>query len=190
MKRVKMWWINLLSLCVVVVLVLPASQGNLGQTVVDRAQGPQCMEFTHPYCSQLNYTTAVFPNPRGHETPEEAASEFSDFNGLLQTGCHPKLGTLLCFLYFPYCNKAIYNSNTPLVDGFFPCHELCEEVHNSTCTKNIEDSIGYWVPHLHCNFTDDGGKPYYTNDVLRCINGEAPPYGEYLRCVCYYYNLY
>ena len=177
-----MWWTKLLSLCVIM-LVLPATQGQTIPNRVDR----ECVEFTHPYCSRFNYTTAVFPNPRGHKTPDEATSEFSDFTGLLQTNCHPKLGTLLCFLYFPVCNKFNYDSNTPLVDGFFPCHELCEEVHNSTCTDSILASIGYWVPHLHCNFTDEeSGKPYYKKASANgCINGAAPPYGEYLRLVYY-----
>ena len=142
--------------------------------------GRDCVQFTHPYCNKFNYSTAIFPNPRGHETPEDAASEFADFNPLLLNDCHPKLGTLLCFIYFPVCNKDFFN---PLVEGFYPCRELCEDVHDSTCTVLVTAHAGMWAPHLQCNFTDKStGRIYYKQaNVLphptNCVNGLAPRFG-------------
>ena len=149
---------------------------------------PECVEFTHYYCNRFNYTTAFFPNPRGHLTYEDAAKEFNDFIPLLNNNCHPKLGTLLCFLYFPVCSSIVqYDQNRALVElGFFPCKELCEEVHNSSCTDLIVQHLGFWVSHLQCNFTDSRtGKEYYRNadsssDAEKCINGVAPRYGKLL----------
>ena len=144
----------------------------------------ECVEFTHPYCSLFNYTMATFPNPRGHETPEDAAEEFNDFNVLLgSNACHTKLGTLLCFLYFPVCNKANFDPERALADGFFPCQELCDEVHASTCTDIIEDHVGAWPPHLQCNYTDRENRSYYrrANKLLNptnCVNGVAPRLGK------------
>lgn len=168
------------SLATIVFVVLAFSTSS-AQSRITR----ECVDFSHSYCNRFNYSTAIFPNPRGHETPEEAASEFSDFYGLLNNNaCHPKLGTLLCFIYFPLCNKANYNSEDPLVDGFFPCQELCEEVHASVCNDIILRNVGSWAPHLRCNFTDeDSGKKYYQNAISlpnppNCVNGIAPRFGK------------
>lgn len=137
-----------------------------GMSIIGKEPKSVCTGFEHSYCSsKFNYTTAIFPNPRGHETPEEAATEFSDFNTLLLNGgCHPKLGMLLCFIYFPVCNTTNFNPNTALVDAtFYPCSEACTEVHNSECTQLVTSSpAGGWAPHLQCNFTDKAtGRRYY-----------------------------
>ena len=150
-----------------------------GQSAADRSER-ECVAFTHSYCNKFNYSTAIFPNPRGHETPEQAAAEFNDFNGLLSNGCHPKLGTLLCFIYFPVCNKGNFDPKNDLADGFYPCRELCQEVHNSACTPLVTRFAGSWAPHLQCNFTDNG-KSFYKPALslpnpINCINGAAPPY--------------
>ena len=155
-----------------------------GQAPVDRSDR-ECVEFTHSYCNKFNYSTAIFPNPRGHETPEKAAAEFGDFTALLNNnGCHPKLGTLLCFIYFPVCNKGNFNPENSLVEGFYPCHELCQEVHNSSCTEFITSTAGSWAPHLQCDFTDEETRRSYYKpanslpDPTNCINGEAPKTGK------------
>lgn len=162
------------------IFFLVAVSSSYGQPATDH----QCVEFTHPYCNTFgSHTTAIFPNPRGHETPEEAAKEFADFHTLLSTGCHSKLGTLLCFIYFPVCNKDNFNPEIDLTDGFYPCKELCQEVHNSPCTLHVTTIAGSWAPHLQCNFTDKGkyyykpanSLPYPTN----CINGQAPPFSKW-----------
>lgn len=166
---------SLLTTIAFSLFVFPASHGR-----VEKA----CVTFTHAYCNLFNYSTAVFPNPRGHETPEKAAEEFADFNPLLSNNtCHPKLGTMLCFIYFPVCNQANYNPEMRLVDGFFPCQELCNEVHASICTDLIETHAGAWAPHLQCNYTDRNDRTYYRKanrlpNPTNCINGIAPRLGK------------
>lgn len=164
--------------------LLVATSSCYGQPASDRTER-ECMEFTHSYCNKFNYTTAIFPNPRGHETPEEAAAEFNDFVPLLNRRCSPKLGTLLCFMYFPVCNKPYFDPKSDLVDGFYPCRELCQEVHLSACTLHILSAVGTWAPHLQCNFTDEDSskadkrfyKPANSLPVpTNCVNGAAPLY--------------
>lgn len=134
-------------------------------------QGDQCVEFTGHYCNRFNNrTTAFFPNPRGHETLEEAAAEFAHFLPLftMQDGpCHEKLGTLLCFIYFPFCENAY-----PSV-RIYPCQELCEEVHNSSCTEII-NSHATWNTQLQCNHS-----VYKPRSSLNCADGVAPPYRKF-----------
>ncbi len=166
-----------------IVLLVATTCPCYGQPADER----KCVEFTHSYCNKFNYATAIFPNPRGHETPEQAAEEFNDFIPLLVNGgCHPKLGTLLCFIYFPICNKANFNPKVDLAEGFYPCRELCQEVHNSFCTPSVIQSAGSWAPHLQCNFTENtasGPKSFYipANSLpnpINCVNGMAPLYGK------------
>ena len=165
------------TLIMSLIAVLSVLFASHGQTFANRDE-KLCVEFTHPYCSQLNYTHAIFPNPRGHESPEEAAIEFADFTRLLETNCHPKLGTLLCFFYFPYCNDVFFELND---EEFYPCKEVCEEVHNSTCTSHVTSAVKSWVQHLQCNYTNNRtGEEYYkkSDSEDKCINGVAPYYGE------------
>lgn len=162
------------------IVFLVATSPCYGQSAADRSER-ECVAFTHSYCNKFNYSLAIFPNPRGHETPEQAAAEFNDFNGLLSSGCHTKLGTLLCFIYFPVCNKGNFDPKNDLADGFYPCRELCQEVHNSACTLLVTKFAGSWAPHLQCNFTDSNGKSFYKPALslpnpINCINGAAPPY--------------
>ena len=163
----------LLSVSIVLLVAIAPCYGQ-------PADEQRCVNFTHSYCNKFNYSTAIFPNPRGHETPEEAASEFVDFIPLLNRDCHPKLGTLLCFIYFPVCNMSNFNSKNSLVDGFYPCQELCQEVHNSICTVHVINSPAKkWAPHLQCNFTDTATNKSFYRPVSSqpfCINGIAPPY--------------
>ena len=158
------------------IILLVATVPCYGQPAEER----QCVNFTHSYCSKFNYSTAVFPNPRGHETIEEATQEFADFFALLNTDCDAKLGTLLCFIYFPVCNRDNFDPKKDLVDGFYPCRELCQQVHNSRCTVHVINSPAKsWAPHLQCNFTDTAtGKDFYKtiSSQPSCINGEAPLY--------------
>ena len=161
-----------------------------GQQIQKSNLKPQCVNFNHTYCNRFNYSTAIFPNPRGHDTPEEAATEFRDFNTLLNQNdvCHTKLGTLLCFIYFPICNNATYIEGDLVDVGFFPCKELCQEVVNSSCTNHILSFLSSEsLPlHLQCNYTDESNRLYYKSeaDALpgrpNCINGVAPSYGKYI----------
>ena len=96
---------------------------------------------------------------------DEAKSEFNDFIPLLQSGCHEKLGTLLCFIYFPFCDSA-----RPSI-RIYPCNELCEEVHNSPCTNLINSHGSGWNTALQCN--NSIYRPISSN---LCANGAAPDY--------------
>ena len=125
----------------------------------------QCVNFTNHYCSQFeNRNTAYFPNLRGHKTVAEADKEFQDFIPLLQSGCHPKLGTLLCFIYFPFCEPSYPSLR------IYPCKEVCDEVHNSSCTALINQYAG-WNQQLQCD------RPHYLpRSSGQCSYGVAPHY--------------
>ena len=130
-------------------------------------QGDRCVEFPDHYCSRaMNSSTVYFPNPRGHETLEEAMAEFNDFIPLLQSGCHEKLGTLLCFIYFPFCTDAYPSLRV------YPCKEACEEVtdKDGNCTELINQFAG-WNNQLQCD------SPHYLpSSSMNCADGVAPPY--------------
>jgi len=117
--------------------------------VLNVPKAPECIVLTDHYCSQvLNYSTVYLPNPRGHKTLDEAKKEFNDFIPLLQSGCHPKLATFLCFTYFPLCYD--YGPNPPI--KIYPCKEVCEEVagEDTNCTA-IVDQYNGWNDQLQCN---------------------------------------
>lgn len=145
----------------------PVSGGLI--EVPGTGEQPQCVEFANHYCNQLensNRSTAYFPNPRGHKSFEEAEKEFKDFIPLLQSGCHAKLGTLLCFIYFPFCESAY-----PAL-RIYPCKELCEEVtgDDTQCTTLINQVAG-WNDQLQCNM------PHFKpKSSLQCADGVAPAY--------------
>ena len=54
---------------------------------------------------------------------------------MIKSGCSDKIGTLLCFFYFPPCNPpqpedGAGRGNTAVtVNEFWPCRALCEEAH-------------------------------------------------------------
>ena len=136
-------------------------------TVPGNNEGPQCVEFTEHYCNQvMNSSMVYFPNPRGHKTLEEAKKEFSDFIPLLQSGCHPKLATLLCFIYFPFCASSYPSLRV------YPCKEVCEEVagEDTQCTTLINQVAG-WNEQLACDM------PHFKpKSSLQCADGIAPAY--------------
>lgn len=145
--------------------------GGSVQVVATEPPNGQCVAFSNHYCNQFeNRSMAYFPNPRGHQTPDAAAAEFNDFIPLLKSSCHPKLGTLLCFMYFPLCT-----SDYPDLK-IYPCKETCQEVHNSQCTKFLNDNGIEWNNQLQCN------KPHFKSGGL-CANGIAPVYpGKSMIC--------
>lgn len=141
-------------------------QGGVQNPLTNGA--PECVTFSNHYCSQFNNrTTAYFPNPRGHKTFEDADAEFSDFIPLLQSGCHEKLGTLLCFIYFPFCQTAYPSLR------IYPCKEVCEEVHASNCTTFINQfNRDGWNDKLQCDLSDI----YLPRSSMQCADGVAPLY--------------
>ena len=160
---------NLFSFAAAVVLlfIVIAPMATLVGGVLE---GPLCKEFTgsfvNHYCSHFNYR-AVFPNLRGHTTLEEAAAEFNDFIPLLRNGCHEKLGTFLCFIYFPFCLP--YDPHGRI----YPCKEVCEVVTgpDSDCTAILMSIFVSWPEQLQCQ------QAFYKPASSRwCVDGIAPTY--------------
>lgn len=107
----------------------------------------KCVPFHHHYCSNFGYNYTISPNPwaRGLSL-EQAASEFGDFNNLMRRNCSDKLGTLLCFTYFPLC----YEKSPGNMRLILPCKETCNIVHTSDCNDLVLSSVGEWGKHLRC----------------------------------------
>ena len=102
-----------------------------------------------PFCSNLNYSKAHFPNFRGHDSPAEANSELRDFNDLVNTNCSNAIVHLLCAVYAPFC----YVEEKQGTIKLHPCIELCQHV-RSGC-ESVVNSYGLdWPPHLDCNNSD------------------------------------
>ena len=108
----------------------------------------QCVPFHHYYCSKFGYNQTISPNPWARDlTLEQATREFSDFADLLRRNCSEKLGTFLCFTYFPLCYRQPLAGARKLV---LPCRETCDIVHNSECNSLVLGSVGEWGKHLQC----------------------------------------
>lgn len=142
----------------------------------------RCVELPEDhYCSQFigRSKTTYFPNPRGHKTYEQANTEFTDFVPLLRSGCHEKLGTLLCFVYFPFCENA-YPSQR-----IYPCSEVCDEItaNNSQCTALVKQ-LADWNNALQCDLNI-----YLPRSSMRCADGVAPVYpGKPQACTLLHFN--
>ena len=107
----------------------------------------ECVTFNHHYCSRFGYTTTLSPNPRNLDV-QLASVEFDHFLPLLNTECSDVLGTLLCFLYFPFCQTV-----GSKIEVVYPCREICEEVTNldSKCTEELKRFNLTWGPHFNCS---------------------------------------
>ena len=168
---------------------------TMGSLTADPQCGPECRSFQHSYCNSFNYGRARFPNPRQEKESElpngiktyedDAFREFNDFGSLLDTGCSNKLGTLLCFFYFPFC------INDPTIQvRILPCRSLCQEV-VSDCAEDLEmvfaqqgHSNRGWkdLPHFNCtHYTFDGcngpkGEPVFIEEEGMCANETQAPW--------------
>ncbi len=131
---------------------------------VDDTQKSDCVAFNYTYCNDMghsngwgSYSYASFPNGRQQTQPQCAIDEIADFNTLLQSTdqCSTKLGTLLCFYYFPWCDP-----NTVMADSYgklvhlhvLPCRSVCEEVRRD-CRASLEALGQTWPRHLNCSDT-------------------------------------
>lgn len=154
--------------CFEVTLSMPTTvEGGVANPLTNN-EDPECVELPEDhYCTMFDgrARTAYFPNPRGHKTFEQANKEFKDFIPLLQSGCHEKLGTLLCFVYFPFCESAYPSLR------IYPCSETCENItaNNSQCTALIKQ-IG-WNDALQCD-----RNIYKPSSSMQCADGIAPVY--------------
>lgn len=138
-----------------------------GQRPVDPEPTHQCLNFTHSFCNSAGYSTALFPNNRGQNF-SEAAAEFAHFQRLLETRCSAKLGTLLCFYYFPFCDQGQWQSATTWNQPkpILPCRETCQEARDSCETLLREQGGLSWPTQFNCS------KDYFLPaSNMRCANG-------------------
>ena len=130
-----------------------------GQRPVTPEVTHQCLNFTHPFCNSAGYSTAQFPNNRDQNF-SAAAGEFSHFVLALKSGCSDKLGTLLCFYYFPFCQRTMWQTQPVL-----PCRETCQEARNN-CENVLRENGHNWPIHLDCS------KDYFLPaSSKKCANG-------------------
>jgi len=124
-----------------------------GQITVIPETTQNCSIFLHPYCNGIGYSTALFPNRRDQYF-DAASREFGDFTSLLQSGCSNKLGTLLCFFYFPFCDVSHWQSTSLDSRNEFkpimPCRETCQEVRNK-CESTLQAHGFSWPSHFDCS---------------------------------------
>ncbi len=102
------------------------------------------------YCG---YNITVLPNARGHETVDEALSEFDDFAPLLtDSPCSDHLGVLLCYHYFPLGYNCTANSLACKYGvRAIPCRDTCEAAKTESCTAFVNSSPSSgWADHLNC----------------------------------------
>lgn len=155
-----------------------------------------CVPFQHPYCSTFGYNHTAFPNPRQGSLDKikltdgptanystNAFKEFAEFAPLMDTGCSHKLGTLLCFFYFPLCNPPAQVEGTLLT--IRPCRSLCEEV-TRDCAEALRAALAAYgledhgweeLPHFKCSHYEFNGKngakgkKVFIEDADLCANG-------------------
>ena len=110
----------------------------------------ECVDISQiPFCSNLNYSKAHFPNYRGHDSPAEANNELCDFIPLVNNGCSNAIVHLLCSVYAPFC----YVDGNQETSKLHPCIELCRPVREGC--ESVMNSKGLkWPPHLDCNNSD------------------------------------
>ena len=139
-----------------------------------------CSPLLHDYCKSFATSggrTVGLPNPRQGNNPDllregetyysNAVKEFTEFSLLLNTQCSDKLGTLLCFFYFPFCD----GDRTTR-----PCLSLCEEVTNanSTCTKELAKYGISWGAQFDCaNYMYNGEHVFVEEN---CANEAQMPW--------------
>lgn len=153
---------------------------TLGSLTADQCE-PECRPFQHFYCNTFNYYYAQFPNPRqgkeselpdGRTYEQDAFIEFNHFLSALDTECSDKLGTFLCFFYFPFCIP-----HPDIKVSITPCRSLCEEVISNCADQlkafniTLEDLQHFNCSHYEYNGCNGpkGGKVYIEEEHL-CAN--------------------
>ncbi|NP_001266215.1 uncharacterized protein LOC100634725 precursor [Amphimedon queenslandica] len=111
----------------------------------DLPQLKTCEELTQvPMCKGL-YNRTSLPNPRGHQTQEEANTELVEFSPLVSSNCTQYLRHFLCSYYLPLCE--VYLPPELTVP---PCRELCVHVYLS-CNELLVKYNMEWPQHLSCD---------------------------------------
>lgn len=167
----------------------PTGTATLG-SFAEEDEGSRCVSCVHPYCRTFNpsYTHSSLPNPRqgsledikNHDGPDatycsNAIKEFEQFIPLLNTHCSDKLGTLLCFFYFPFCNSLGVNIR--------PCESLCDEVCRN-CSDALEDifaQAGFpglgWEDLRQFNCSNEiNGEKVFNEKKDQCANNTQAPW--------------
>ena len=152
-----------------------------------------CVDISNiPFCSNLNYPKAHFPNFRGHDSPADANCELNDFIPLVNTGCSNAIVHLLCAVYAPFC----YVNEKHVTSKLHPCIELCQYVRNG-CESVLNNYGLDWPPHLDCDNSDiykSSSELTYCKDYLRkpvtpstqamTTTPDVPPTIEQVQCEC------
>ena len=141
-----------------------------------------CEQFNEPYCRCFNpaeRTYGLFPNRR-NQTARDAGREFGHFvqdgENVIKSNCSNKIGTLLCFFYFPLYDHNIFKflKQDPQI---LPCRELCEEVRRDCLDEFVNNGYS-WPDHLDCS--EDYFYPWWSGKI--CVNGTDPVQG-YDACI-------
>ena len=126
-----------------------------------------CSFLEQPLCRNAGYNQTAFPNPRQHQSQEEAASEMADFSRLWTEGdpCSNALVYFLCSYYFPFCSML---GDSEERTTLLPCRSLCEAA-RAGCESVIEENTNVgWPTFFECsNFPEFGSE-------LLCYGPEDP----------------
>jgi hypothetical protein len=114
-----------------------------------------CTYLEQPLCRNTGgYSQTAFPNPRQHQTQEEAAREMAKFLQVWSEDvpCSNAIVHFLCSFYFPFCGLLSgMNGNVTLL----PCRNLCEAVRAGCEEVTQKHTILGWPEFLECsNFPD------------------------------------
>ena len=143
-----------LSIIIIIVINFRLQRGHTNSIIpslrlVLPIDDDECVDISNiPFCSNLNYPKAHFPNFRGHDSPADANCELNDFIPLVNTGCSNAIVHLLCAVYAPFC-YVDEKQETKL----HPCIELCQYVRNG-CESVLKYYGLDWPPHLDCDNSD------------------------------------
>ena len=139
-----------------------------------------------PNSSQINeWNKGFFATYTPEDHFDASMVEFGKLVVLLTSKdqCSNKIGTLLCFFYFPSCNIVQIGSMN-LTFTTFPCRSLCEEVTalDSECSRIIPNHT--WGPYFQgCNLTYGvNGQTRQVYSEERCINATHPSYHQLKNC--------
>uniref|UniRef100_A0A8D2MFU1 FZ domain-containing protein n=1 Tax=Zonotrichia albicollis TaxID=44394 RepID=A0A8D2MFU1_ZONAL len=91
-------------------------------------------------CHKIGYSEMRLPNLMGHTSMAEVIQKSSTWQHLVNTDCHPHVGTFLCSLFAPIC-----------LDTFIqPCRSMCASV-RASCAPVLLCQGQPWPASLDCD---------------------------------------
>ena len=108
----------------------------------------------------MPYTMGQFPNLLNHQTQDEAKTAIatSRFRPLIESGCSPDIGPLVCSVLAPPCN----GTRKPVV----PCKELCKRATKS-CKAQLKKFGIRLDSSMRCRLLPK-------ESTSKCFNGSWP----------------